>query len=510
VKATSGTDRAAWMTVRDVAKQYGGEFALQPTSLDVRANTLYGVIGPNGAGKSTLVKVLAGFVPPDGGQIAVDGQVIDLASPGNAARHRVAMMPQELTLVPSFTVAECVTLGHEPTRGGLWSRSRSVQDSGAALAVVGLDINPRTPVAALSPVTKRLVMLAAAVGRDARLLVLDEPTAGLPRAEAELVMSTVERLREHSMTIFYVSHHLSEVAAISTEVLCLREGRLAGHLTSGPITKDALVSLLLGDTAPPFAAATGAVSGRSGPAAASVPPGAAEPSIELKAVSGARIHELDLVARRGEVTGITGLLGSGVEDVVAIVTGAARPRSGTVRLDGEAVSHRSPADALTHGVGAVSGDRSRSAINSMRIRENVSLSALGHWCGRLGLIRGRTERSRVRDQLDRFGVHADAERAFSTLSGGNQQRALTARLVAADLRVLVLDEPTVGVDIASRAQLWEQVRKLREGRVVLVASSEPEELIALCDRVVCLHDGRVSQVLVGSEITEHALLRAVS
>jgi ABC-type sugar transport system ATPase subunit len=140
----------------------------------------------------------------------------------------------------------------------------------------------------------------------------------------------------------------------------------------------------------------------------------------------------------------------------------------------------------------------------------VSLSALGRWSGRLGLIRGRTERARVRDHLNRFAVRANPEHVFSTLSGGNQQRALTARLVAADLRVLVLDEPTVGVDIASRAQLWDQVRELREGRVVLVASSEPEELIALCDRVVCLHDGRVSAVLVGSEITEHAILRAVS
>jgi ABC-type sugar transport system ATPase subunit len=285
----------------------------------------------------------------------------------------------------------------------------------------------------------------------------------------------------------------------------VREGRVVATLSGDDIAKDKLVCALLGSSGEQRAARPRSVS-----ATTSAPSNGTPPGVELCAVSGARLNRVSMAAGPGGVLGVTGLLGSGVAELVRILVGAERPRSGTVRIGGTDRRLFSPADALDHGVGYLAADRTLAALPAMSIRENVSLAALARWFGRLGLLRKRKERARVDSHLRALSVTAHAESLLGSLSGGTQQRALVARLLAAEAAVLVLDEPTVGVDVGARRELWEAVRTIASERTVIVASSEPEELVALCDRVVCIRDGRVASVLEGAAIHEDAITHAVA
>jgi ABC-type sugar transport system ATPase subunit len=498
-----------WLTVRGAAKNYGGVRALRSVDLDLSANQVYGFIGPNGAGKSTLMKVLAGAVVPDAGEVIIDGVPVSMHRPSVAMGHGLVLMPQEMTLVPEFSVAENITLGAEPTRLGLRSRRGCLDQARTALASVGLDVDPSALASSLPPVQQRLLMLAKALRQDTRLLILDEPTAGLPPALARQVTDTVLKLRNHGLTIVYVSHHLSEVAALSDHVVCIREGVVSARLSGEQISKDSLIAAVIGPNA---VHATAGSTFELGPDVAGPRHSASSPrrSLDLAGVSGARLRDVSFCARSGEVTGLTGLLGSGVAELVAIISGSTKPLAGHMALDGQEINPRSPADALARGIGTVTGERSRSALLSRTVRDNVSVTALRKWFGPLGVIRRAEERRRVASALGSLSVVGDMERPLSALSGGNQQRVLVGRLLAAELEVMLFDDPTVGVDVASRAELWRELRTLAKSRVVLVASGEAEELMGVCDRVICIHDGVVSGVLEGPEITELAIARATS
>jgi ABC-type sugar transport system ATPase subunit len=410
-------------------------------------------------------------------------------------------MPQEIAIVPNASVMDNITLGAEATRWGLRSVTQCRAQAQAAVAAVGLDVDVNVLVATLSPAHQRMVMMARAVHRDARLLILDEPTAGLPEHEAALVVAAVRRLIDRQLTVLYVSHHLSEVAALCDRVICVRESLVIADLAAEQITKETLVGLLVGVDAEHET--------RSG---TKLPENAAEEdiSVRLGAVSGHRVHEVTVEARPGEVLGLTGLLGSGVDEIVSFLTGAADPSAGIYELDGATVHFKSPADALDRGVGYLPGERGQAAFPALAIRENVSLPALKRWFGRLGVIHRHRERQMVSGCLRTLSVSADPELPLRALSGGNQQRALVARLVAADISVLVLSEPTVGVDVRARAELWDAVRDLARTRTVIVASSDPEELAALAHRVICIRRGHVSAVLEDDAVTERAITLAIA
>jgi ABC-type sugar transport system ATPase subunit len=491
---------APWVRCRGVEKHYAGVRALAGADLDLRAGEVHGLIGPNGAGKSSLVKVLTGVVQRDGGEVLVDGEEVHLRTPVDAGARGLILMPQELAIVPGATVIDNINLGAEPTRRGLRWDAQCRREAAAALAVLDLDINPEAQAGTLSAAHQRMLMMARAVHRRARLLILDEPTAGLAAHEAELVGGAVRRLSGGELTIVFVSHHLSEVARLCDRVSCVREGRVVETLEREALSKDRLIELL-----------TGVPAGVTVQAAVDAGPAADDgPGLELLGVSGSRTRDVQLRAPRGSITGLTGLLGSGVTELVGFLVGAQAPASGEVRLDGERLALKSPADALDHSIGYLPGDRTKAAFATMSIQSNVSIGALRSWFGRLGLLRDSTEESGVADALAALSVKGDAKRPISVLSGGNQQRALVARLIAADAKILVLDEPTVGVDVRARAELWGAVRELARDRVVVVASSEPDELVALCDRVVCIRDGRVAAVLEGTQITESGIAGAIA
>jgi ABC-type sugar transport system ATPase subunit len=377
--------------------------ALRAADLELLPGEVHGVIGPNGAGKSTLAKILAAAIHADSGAIAIDGEEVHLHDPAAAQRHRLVLMPQEIAVVPTASVTDNVTLGAEAGRYGLRSRRACRTNAEAALAAVGLDVDPQALAGTLSAAHQRLLMMARALDRDARLLILDEPNAGLAQHEAELVGAAVRRLLERAVTVIYVSHHLSEVAGLCDRVTCVREGRVTATLTGVEVTKDALVSMLLD-------VPIGSDAARH---SAPVPPsgtdrnGAGGPQVELEGVTGGRLRDVSVCTRSGEVTGVTGLLGSGVAEVVSMIVGSTQPQSGAVRVGGEQMSLTSPATALDRGIGYLAGDRARAAFTGMSIRENVSVAALARWFGRLGLIRRKAERSKVDSHLAALSVRGD-------------------------------------------------------------------------------------------------------
>jgi ABC-type sugar transport system ATPase subunit len=498
---------APWLSCQGLVKRYGGITALAGVDMALIPGEVHGLIGPNGAGKSTLVKILAGAEQADAGTVWIDGEAVHLVDPSDAQRHRLVLMPQELAVVPDFNLVENVTLGAEPTRHGLrWGKEcrRSAEE---ALALVGLALDLDLRAGELSGAHQRMLMMARAIDRDARLIILDEPTAGLPPHEAALVGEAVHGIvAARDTTVLYVSHHLTEVVGLCDRVSCVREGRLVATLEASDVTLENLVSAII--SAP---ADGGTRTRRAAPARlVERTPDAGAPTVELHNVTGRRLRDVSIRAGTGEVTGLTGLLGSGVAEVVAMIVGATRPLAGEVRIGGERVFMASPADALDCGVGYLAGNRAQAAFPTLRIRENVSLAALRRWFGRLGLIRRAVERARVTELLAALSVDVSPERLLGTLSGGNQQRALVARLLGAEVGILVLDEPTVGVDIGAREELWDEVRALAAHYTVIVASSEPDELTAVCDRVVCIRAGSVSAVLERESITEHEITRAIA
>lgn len=493
-----------WLEARDIVKHFGGVRALRGASLELFDGEFHGLIGPNGAGKSTLVNVLSGALGPDSGQIVIHGERVRLHDPAEAIAQRVVLMPQKLAVIPNTTLADNVTLGREPSAGGLWSARKARQRAEAAMATIGLDLDPGQSVDSLSAVEKRLIMLARAIDQDPRLLILDEPTSGLPPHEAQIVLATVQGLMRSSAlsTVLFVSHDLSDVAAASDAVTCVREGVVVETIRGPEITKARLVDVMLGST----------------PAAPSDEPATelarededVRHSLEVEAVTGRILQDVSVRFPTNRVTGVAGLLGSGESELLEILAGVSHPRSGHVIVDGRPQRLRSPAHALRRGIAFLGGERTTTAFSTLSIRENVSVSALERWFGAIGLLSAGRERRLVVEPLAALSVEADPDRGMSTLSGGNQQRALISRLLAVDSPIVVIKEPTVGVDIGARQQLWEAVRALAHGRTVVVASGDTEELTALCDRVICLRRGAVVNVLVGAEVNEHAITAAIS
>ncbi|SNT12447.1 sugar ABC transporter ATP-binding protein [Rhodococcoides kyotonense] len=503
VSETQRTD-VPWLEVSGISKNYGGVHALREANLTIGAGTVHGLVGPNGAGKSTLVKILAGIERPDTGVMRIDGTETILRSPSVAQQHRLVLMPQEISLIPDSNLVDNIVLGSEPTRLGFRMRKQARARASAALEMVGLELALDTRAGDLATVHKRLLMLArAAAERDARLLILDEPTAGLEANEADMVTGTVRRLAAAGVTVVYISHHLTEVAELCDRVTGVREGRTVETLVGSDVAKAELVRLVLGVSK---ANTDGSVESMHAPTA--YRSGDRE-SIHLDDVCGTRLRNVTVTARSGSVTGITGLLGSGVVELVSVLAGSTAPRSGVVRIDGRQVRLKTPADALALGVGYLAGDRTAAAMTEMTVRENVALAATAR-LSRWGIISKRREKAECDSVTDRLKVEAGSEAVMSSLSGGNQQRALVGRLIAADVDVLVLDEPTVGVDIHAREALWKAITDVAVDKCVIVASTDPDELVALCDRVVCLLHGEVAAILEKNEISVSAITAAVT
>jgi ribose transport system ATP-binding protein len=494
--------------LENLTVQFPGTRALDTVSLELEPGEVHGIIGENGAGKSTLMRVLAGLQPPTSGRVLLDGRAVSLRGPIDAAALGIAMIHQELNLVDELSVAENLSLGREPTRGPLLDRGRLRDIARRWLELVGFpDIDPRSRLGTLGIAQQQAVEIAKAVAQQAGVLIMDEPTAVLGESEASRLFDLVRRLRAEGRTIIYISHRLAEVRALCDRVSVLRDGRLVTTLQARDrleLTEARLASLMVG---------------RDIDSLDELFPPLPEPKDEVAfecegmTVPGV-VGPIDLRARRGEIIGLAGLIGSGRTEWAQGVIGL-RATRGTVNLAGEPFPHRSVRSAMTRGLVYLSEDRKEAGLHtSLSIAANTTLATLRRYChpaplGPIALMDRKAIESVATAHAKNLGTRMASVRSpITSLSGGNQQKVALAKWLDAKPRVLILDEPTRGVDVGAKQDIYRVIVKLAdEGMACIVISSELPELLGLCHRVAVFKEGRLATVLDRDEADEQTVMR---
>lgn len=494
---------SALLEVRGARKVFPGVRALDDVDFTLRAGEIHALLGENGAGKSTLINLLTGVLPRDGGAIRIEGVEIDPRGPAEARAAGIGAVYQEASLLPNLSVAENLYLGRQPTRLGLVQRGRMNRDAAALLARYGLSIDVAEPLASYSTAVQQIVAIARAVDLSAKVLILDEPTASLDAAETAMLFDVMRDLKAKGLGLVFVTHFLDQVFAVSDRITVLRNGQLAGQRETAGLSRMDLVSLMLGKA--PTAESHLARRGRAKP-----------PGAQLVAFEGLGrkrfVEPFDLTLAAGEVVGAAGLLGSGRTETALLMFGAVAADQGKATVDGETVRLKSPRDAIRLGFGLCPEERKADGVvGALSVRENIALAlqAREGWLKRLP--------RKVQDELaDRYIVlldirTPDAEKPIEQLSGGNQQKALLARWLATEPRLLILDEPTRGIDVGAHAEIVRLIETLSEqGMALYVVSSEIEEVAAYADRVMVMRDRRQAEVLEGAAVTPDAIMTAIA
>ena len=479
--ATSG-DRPPFIALEGLSKAFAGVRVLRDVGFDVRPGEVHALLGENGAGKSTLIKTIAGVHRPDAGVIKVEGVAVELASPRDAQRLGIAVVYQELLLFPELTVAENIFLGHAPRKpwGGIdWtavrSRARALLDT---LDSPDLDIDAQ--VSSLSVANRQRVEIAKALSRDAKLLIMDEPTAALAEADVQRLMDVVRKLRARGVAIIYVSHRMPEIFALADRVTVIRDGVRIGTKDIGEVTQSILVSMMVGreiaQLFPKVEAERGAV------------------ALSLKGVSfGQRVRDVSFDLRAGEILGIAGLVGSGRTELALTIFGVTPATAGTMRLWDKPVVIDSPRKARDLGIAYVPEDRgTQGLVRPMTVRENTSMAVIDRIAPRFVIDRA-AEATIAGEAIARFGIRTRGpEQEVRQLSGGNQQKIVLAKWLAASPRVLIMDEPTRGIDVGAKSEIHALMGRLaQQGLAILMISSELPEVLGMSDRVLVMNSGRI-------------------
>jgi ABC-type sugar transport system ATPase subunit len=481
-----------------VTKRFGGVVALDDVSLEIGQAEIHGFAGENGAGKSTLGRILAGALRPDHGELRVGGTRRSYSSPRDAIADGVTMIAQEPTLVPTRSVAENVFLGHESTTSGFLRRRELAARFAELNQRTGFGLDPGQPVRTLRVADQQKVEILRAVSRDARLIVMDEPTAPLTFKESEQLYQVMRDLRSSGLSLIYVSHFLTELVGLCDRVTVLKDGRHVQTTDAAGETPSSLVSAMLGRS---FDAPFPKI-GRS--------PSGEDPIFEVNGLTrDGVIDDISFSIRAGEIVGMTGLLGSGRTEIARAIFGADRPDAGEIRIDGEPVRIKHPADAIANGIAMLPESRKDQGLVLARgVRDNLTLTRLRHW-SRFGFLRLREEREAVDGLIADLSIKTPrASTPVWALSGGNQQKVLFGKSLVCRPRVLIVDEPTRGVDVGAKRAIYDLIAGLAaEGTAVLVISSELEEVQGLAHRILVVRAGRIAQVF-DRGVSERDLLSA--
>lgn len=485
-----------------ISKRYPGVHALDDVSLRILPGEVHAVVGENGAGKSTLMKILSGAQTPDGGSILVGGQPVTIESPRAAHDQGIITIYQELSLVNALSVGENIFLGDLPTRSGgswqvdwpdVWRRSAEL------LERVGLRIRPQTLVRELSVAQKQMVEIARALARNVRVLILDEPTSSLTERETERLFAIIAVLKEQGVGIAYISHRLGEVFRIAQRVTVLRDGKLVGTVPVVEASEDLLVRMMVGrDLSRLFTHAR----------ETDAPVRLAGRGLSR----GKALHDVDFDVRAGEIVGLAGLVGAGRTELVRCLFGADRIDRGEILLDGVAVTIRTPGDAVNLGIALVPEDRKLQAlILGMGVRENLSLPILDRLGSPFFPSRGQ-ERLLVREYIQALSIRTPhMEQRVAALSGGNQQKVVIARWLATKPKVLILDEPTRGIDVGAKAEVHALIARLAEaGVAILMVSSELPEILGMSHRILVMRGGRIVATMAREEASEESIMAAAT
>ncbi|WP_205625016.1 sugar ABC transporter ATP-binding protein [Geminicoccus roseus] len=491
--------------VQGISKRFPGVQALTEVGLDVRAGEAHALLGENGAGKSTLLKILSGAHLPDEGSIAIDGRPVTITRPAEAQALGIVTIYQEFNLLPNLSIAENVYVGREPTRGPFVDWKTLHEQARAVTARVGLDMDPRRLVRDLSVAEQQMVEIAKALSMEAKLVIMDEPTSALSETEVERLFRIIADLKASGIAVVFVTHRLDEVMQVCDRLTVLRDGKLVGSAEVKDVRVDDVVRMMVGREV--------ALHGRGGRVAHR---GATILEVQDLTRMGdtndphaVRVRDVSLTAHAGEILGIGGLIGAGRTELARAIFGADPIDAGRILIEGQEVAIASPRDAIRQGIGLVPEDRKQQALFlSLAIRPNLSVTALDGMTSRLGFVSSRLEHELVETYRRKLSIRmASHEQPVVNLSGGNQQKVVLARWLALNPKVLIVDEPTRGIDIAAKNEVHHLLFELAEaGIAVIVISSELPELMRLADRIVTMREGRITGEIMRDDATEERLM----
>ncbi len=491
---------SAFFRLIDVAKSYAGVQAVQGVNFAVSPGEVIGLVGENGAGKSTLMKIIGGVIEPSSGILEVDGVQRKSLSVLESMGAGIAFVHQELNLFDNLDVASNVYIGREPLYGGpfmLVNRKKLNADVRPLLDRLGVDFTPETMVSDMSIAQRQLLEIVKALSLNSRLVIMDEPTSSLTLIETERLLSVVAGLKASGVSVIFISHRLNELTKCADRVVVLRDGRVVGELAKGEISHSAMIRLMIGRDLK----------------ALYMPPAAkpGEVALQIEGVSTEAYpnQTVSLSIRRGEIMGLAGLVGAGRTELARAIFGIDPLPSGSLSLDGQEIRINSPRQAISHGVFLVPEDRKRCGLLlDISIAENIALPNMQS-CASGGLVNNGVVAAKAERQMERLRIRApNADQQGSSLSGGNQQKVVLAKWLAMNPRVLICDEPTRGVDVGAKSELYEMLRKLADaGVAILMISSDMEEVIGVSDRIAVMHEGIISGFLERAEFSENNVLR---
>jgi ribose transport system ATP-binding protein len=485
------------LEMRGICKRYPGVVALDDVSFELRRGEVHVLLGENGAGKSTLMKILSGAAARDAGEILLDGRPVALDAPREAQAAGISTIYQEFTLVPHLSAAENIYLGREPVRfAGVIDRGKLVADAQRLLEGLGVSIDPNTPVRLLGVAEQQMVEVAKALSIDAQILVMDEPTSALTESEIEQLFAAIRRLTARGVAVIYISHRMEELARIGHRATILRDGRFIATVQLPAPVPD-LVRLManrdIREHYPPRTRVRGAE------------------ILRVEGVSRAsRLRDVSFTLHRGEILGVAGLLGAGRTELARVIFGADAPDSGRVVLNGKPLHLHGPADAIRAGIGLVPEDRKRQGlVLGCSVAENLSLPQLAR-LGRGGLVSRARERELASRWIDELRIKTPSlATATLTLSGGNQQKVVLGKWLAAGADVLIVDEPTRGIDVAAKMEIYALLDQLAaDGAGIIMISSELPEVLGMSDRILVMHQGRAHAVIDAKDATQESVLHA--
>ncbi|HRL12211.1 MAG TPA: sugar ABC transporter ATP-binding protein [Aggregatilineales bacterium] len=483
------------LQLNSISKGFPGVQALQDVNLTLQAGEVHALVGENGAGKSTLLKILFGVYQPDAGQILIDGKPVEINSPKAANRAGIAMIHQELQQVPELNAAQNIFLGQPATRAGIFKDTRAMRETARDLLHrLKADVDVSVPVRTLSVAQRQIVEIARALLGNARIIAMDEPTSSLTPTEFDHLIDVIRDLRAHGVGIIYVSHRLNELFEIADRATVLRDGRFVGTVNMHEIDQPGLVRMMVGRELANIEHTSNAT-----------------PRIVLKVSDlswGERIKNVSFELRQGEILGISGLVGAGRTEMVRLIAGLYRPTQGSIMLHGKPMVFKNPRQAINAGIGLLPEDRKKQGILPLLpVSVNTSLPVLGRF-KRLAFIDNARRHSTVRAVVNQVNLRPpNIARPIRNFSGGNQQKAIVARWLVADSDILIFDEPTRGIDIGAKQEIYTMIEQLAAtGKAILMVSSELPEILRLSDRVLVMRGGEVTATLTREELSEEKIM----
>ena len=490
-------DAAPLLRLRGIRKAYPGVVALDGVDFDLRAGEVHVLLGENGAGKSTFVRILSGATARDAGEIEMDGSPVDIGGPRGAQRLGISAIYQEFNLVPQLSAAQNIFLGREPARAGVLDRRQMIADAAALLEGLGVRLDPRTPVQSLGVAQQQMVEVAKALSTQARVLIMDEPTSALTDSEIRELFTAMRGLTARGVGIIYISHRMEEIAQVGHRVTVFRDGRHVDTVDAAGASVPSLIKMMAGRELTEH-----------------FPRRSAAPGAELLRIEslsrGRRLRDVSLTLRAGEVVGIAGLLGAGRTELARAIVGADRPDSGRVFVSGEEVRARGPADTVDRGVGFLPEDRkTQGLVLGLAVQSNLGLPSARR-LSKLGVLDAKGMAGLARKWVDDLRIKTPAlGQPVGLLSGGNQQKCVLGKWLATGAQILILDEPTRGIDVGARMEIYELMNRLTDaGAGIIMISSDLPEVLGMSDRVLVMREGRIHAEFAAGDATQEKVLGA--